>query len=127
MLQYIIYGSDFINLVDNSYEDFYYIVTSVIADNQGGHVLTEKEQKNFRAVLRRDRSAMTENAEKSEKTGCYTITTKRNVELKFNDLIRRKCDGKFFRITSDGVCSPENSGLDMRQVTAEERMIHEPI
>ncbi|MDE6034562.1 MAG: hypothetical protein K2G36_01450 [Ruminococcus sp.] len=126
MSQYIIFRSDFINLVDNSYEDFYYIVTSVIDDNQGGHVLTEKEQKKFRAVLRRDRSAMTENAEKPEKTACYTITTKRNIDLKFNDLIRRKSDGKFFRITSDSVSCPENSGLDMRQVTAEERMIHEP-
>ena len=85
--------------------------------------MTESEQKKFRAVVRRDRSGMTENAEKSEKTATYTITTPRNIELKFNDLIRRKSDGKFFRITSDGVCPPEFSGLDMRQVTAEERLI----
>ena len=127
MSQYNLNGSDFINLVDNSYEDFYYIVTSAIPDNQGGHVLSENEQKKFRAVLRRDRSAVTENAEKSEKTGSYTVTTERNIELKFNDLIMRKCDGKIFQITSDSVSTPESSGLDMRQVTAEERVINEPV
>lgn len=94
---------------------------SVIPDNEGGHILKETDRKEFKAVVRRDRSGQAENAEKQEKTASYTITTRRNIELKFNDLIKRKSDGKFFRITSESLSTPETSGLDMRQVTAEER------
>ncbi|MCM1315131.1 MAG: hypothetical protein NC205_01000 [Prevotella sp.] len=85
--------------------------------------MAETDRKIFRAAVRREHSGQAENAEKQEKNVTYTITTQRNIELKFNDLIKRKSDGKIFRITSDGLSSPETSGLDMRQVTAEERLI----
>ncbi|MDE6834982.1 MAG: hypothetical protein K2J39_12175, partial [Ruminococcus sp.] len=100
-----------------------YIVTSVISDSEGGQIMTQNNYIEFRAVIRRDYSGQAEIAEKQAKTATYTVTTRRNIELKFNDLIRRKCDGKMFRITSDGVSTPKTSGLDMRQVTAVERQI----
>ena len=61
-------------------------------------------------------------AEKQGVTALYTITTKKNVNLQYHDVIRRKSDGKVFRITSDGddKHTPDSAGLNMRQVTAEE-------
>lgn len=108
-------------MISDSYEDFYYIAVSMIADGEGGQTATKNEDKEFKAVVREDQSSETKTAEKSAKNTTYTITTRRNIKLKFNDLIRRKSDGKIFRITSDSRSTPKISGLDLRQVTAEER------
>lgn len=109
------------NLLDNSYENFCYIAVSMKSDGEGGQILAETDAEEFKAVAMEEKSTETKIAEKSDKNVTYTITTHRNIELKFNDLIKRKSDGKIFRITSDSQCTPKTAGLDMRQVTAEER------
>ena len=42
--------------------------------------------------------------------------------LSYNDIFKRKSDGKIFRVTSDGddKYTPDSAILNMRQVTAEE-------
>jgi hypothetical protein len=52
----------------------------------------------------------------------YTITTRKNINLQFNDIIRRSRDSKLFQIKSDGDdnSTPTSAGLDMRQVSAQE-------
>jgi hypothetical protein len=52
----------------------------------------------------------------------YTITTRQSVILQFHDIVRRESDGKIFRVTSDGKDNktPASSGLNIRQVEAEE-------
>lgn len=52
----------------------------------------------------------------------FTLLTKRNVILRFPDIIKRDRDGKYFRVTSDGDDNktPPTAGLDLRAVEAEE-------
>lgn len=61
-------------------------------------------------------------AEKQGVTALYTITTEKNVNLQYHDVLMRVSDSKIFRVTSDGDDNktPKNAGLNMRQVTAEE-------
>lgn len=109
------------SLINNSFEDFYYIAVSMMPDGEGGQISEKNNGGKFKAVVRTENFSETKIAEKSTKNVTYTITTRRNIELKFNELIKRKSDGKIFRITSDSRCAPSTSGLDMRQVTAEEK------
>ena len=52
----------------------------------------------------------------------YTITTKKNVVLRFHDVIRREKDGRILRVTTNGDdnATPASASLDMRVVSAEE-------
>lgn len=61
-------------------------------------------------------------AEKHGVTALYTITTRKNVNLQYHDVIRRESDKKIFRVTTDGDDNktPSSAALDMRQVSAEE-------
>ena len=56
----------------------------------------------------------------------FTLLTKKSVLLRFPDIIKRDRDGKYFRVTSDGDDNrtPENGGLDLRAVEAEETEIN---
>lgn len=109
------------SLINNNYESFCFISASLKSDGEGGQIFKKSDAEEFEAVLRTDKSVETEIAEKPEKNVTYTVTTHRDIQLKFNDLIKRKSDGKIFRITSDSQCPPKTARLDMRQVTAEER------
>lgn len=109
------------SLIDNSYEKFCFVSVMLKSDGEGGQTFQETDTQEFDAVVRTDKSVETEIAEKPAKNVTYTITTHRSIQLKFNDLIRRKSDGKIFRITSDSQCTPKTARLDMRQVTAEEK------
>lgn len=55
-------------------------------------------------------------------TSLYTITTRKNVNLQYHDIVKRLSDNKVFRVTSDGddQKTPASATLDMRNVTAEE-------
>ena len=52
----------------------------------------------------------------------YTLMTKRAIILRAFDIVKRKRDGKYFRVTSDGDDNqtPEVAALDLRAVEAEE-------
>lgn len=52
----------------------------------------------------------------------FTLFTKKSVILRFNDIVKRTRDGKYFRVTSDGDDNrtPNTAGLDLRAVEAEE-------
>lgn len=52
----------------------------------------------------------------------YTLFTKKSVVLKFNNIIKRDSDGRYFQVTSDGMDNrtPDSAGLDLRAVEAKE-------
>ena len=51
----------------------------------------------------------------------YTITVDKDKELGFHTILKRKKDGKTFRITSGGDCqTPKGAALNMRQYKAGE-------
>ena len=73
-------------------------------------------------TIRFDSSIEARAAEKQGVTSLYTIITNKNIVLQYHDVLRRKRDGKIFRVTSDGDDSftPDSASLNMRLATAEE-------
>lgn len=110
------------SLIDAFSEAFVMLVQTDTDDNYGGFDSTFTEGDEFHAASILDSSVQAKTAAVQGVTALYTITTSRSVNLKFHDVIKRKSDGKIFRITSDGddKKTPATTLLDMRQVSAEE-------
>ncbi|MDE6789846.1 MAG: hypothetical protein K2J47_11100 [Ruminococcus sp.] len=109
------------SLLTDLFETFNFIEKSPKPDGQGGFDINWTEGIEFQAYARLDNSIQSKIAEKLGVTSLYTITTNKNVTLENNDVIKRKSDGKFFRITSNGDDNktPDGASLNMRQVSAE--------
>lgn len=110
------------SLIDAFSEAFVMLVQADTDDNYGGFGSTFTEGDEFQAASVLDSSVQAKTAAVQGVTALYTITTSRSVNLKFHDVIKRKSDGKIFRITSDGddKKTPATTLLDMRHVSAEE-------
>lgn len=110
------------SLLDNAFEKFCFIDKSRKPDGEGGFTTEWAEGAEFEANARYDSSMQARIAEKQGVTSLYTIITKPEITLEYHDVIKRKEDGKIFRITSDGDDNktPKGAGLKMRQVSAEE-------
>ena len=99
------------------------IVNRIVVDDGYGGVYTEwHEGARFKAAIVFDSSIEARTAEAQGVKSLYTITTQKGITLQYHDVIKRIEDGKILRITSDGddKFTPRSSGLNMRQVTAEE-------
>ena len=103
-------------------EDCVLLNKQTVNDGYGGYITTYTEGAEVSAAIRFDSSIEARAAEKQGVTSLYTIITGRSFVLQYHDVLRRKRDGKIFRITSDGDDSytPNSASLDMRLVTAEE-------
>lgn len=95
------------------------------ADGEGGQVTQWADGTSFQAAITLSNSTKTTKAEKDVADNSFTVTTGKDIELKFHDVFRRVSDGKVFRVTSDGTDNktPDTAALNMRQVTAEEWML----
>lgn len=92
------------------------------SDGRGGVVSEWIEGAAFDAAITFDTSMQARTAEAQGVTALYTVTTTKALNLQYHDVFRRLRDGKIFRVTSDGDDrrTPDNAGLNMRQVSAEE-------
>lgn len=110
------------DLLNNAIETFCFVDKSRKPDGEGGFTTEWAEGAEFEANARYDSSMQARIAEKQGVTSLYTIITKPEITLEYHDVIKRKEDGKIFRITSDGDDNktPKGAGLKMRQVSAEE-------
>lgn len=88
----------------------------------GGYSTSWVEGAEFKAAIVLDSSMEARVAEKQGVTALYTITTNKNINLQYHDVLKRVRDGKIFRVTSDGddKHTPMSANLNMRQVSAEE-------
>lgn len=91
-------------------------------DGEGGFIVSWIESVIFQAAITFDASMESRIAEKQGVSSRYTITTPKSAKLEFHDVIKRKRDGKIFRITSDGddKVTPSSASFQFSQVTAEE-------
>lgn len=91
-------------------------------DGYGGSVTEWRKALEFYAAAVLDSSIEAQTALAAGVTGVYTITTERQLNLQYHDVIQRVSDGKVFRVTTDGddKKTPASAGLNMRQVRAEE-------
>lgn len=109
------------SLIDNMMCECIIMNATKRADPAGGTFTEWSEGDTIKAAIVNDQSMQSRVAEKEGVTSVYTITTHKDVVLEFHNVIKRKSDGKIFRVTSDAddKVAPAVSTLDIRQVTAE--------
>ena len=110
------------SLIDESMEDAIIINKISVPDGSGGTITAYVPGAKISAAFSFDTSTQARIAEAADAIGRYTITTKKNINLEYHTIIKRKKDSKVFRVTSDGDdnATPVSSYLDIRQVEAEE-------
>ncbi len=92
-----------------------------VSDNAGGFNTAWTEGLEFEAALSLDNSPEVRIGEMQGLTEVYTILYPNSISLEYHVVIRRKSDGKTFRITSDGedMKTPTISAMALRSVSAE--------
>lgn len=110
------------SLLQDALEPFVMMDKTTAPDGYGGYVATWADGASFDAAATVDTSMQARIGEKQGVTAMYTITTGKNMNLQYHDVVRRVSDSKIFRVTSDGddKKTPNSAMLNMRQVTAEE-------
>jgi len=110
------------SLVDNAMEATYIMDKTTTLDQYGGVKTVWKEGAEISVAYSFNSSTEARIAAQQGVNNRYTLLTKKAVVLQFPDVVKRKSDGKFFRITSDGKDNhtPATAGLDLRAVEAEE-------
>ena len=110
------------SLLDSAFEDFVMLDKLTAPDGFGGMLTRYVEGATIPAAAVLMASPEATIAQALTNKESFTITTRKNVNLQFHDILRRKSDGKIFRVTSDGddLKTPESATLNMRNVNAEE-------
>lgn len=111
------------SLLVKSMEDVCMMEKTRLSDGEGGFITQWTEGATFKASINFDTSMQARVADKQGVTSLYTVTTLKNAQLEFHDVIKRLSDGKIFRITSDGddKKTPSSAAFGQYlQVTAEE-------
>lgn len=110
------------SLLSGAMEDFIIQDKKTIADGYGGFSTQWTDGALIQCVAVLNTSIEMSVAQALGSTSKYTVTTNKNINLQYHDVIKRVRDNKIFRITSDGddKATPQSAMLDMRQVTAEE-------
>lgn len=92
------------------------------SDGYGGFIATWRDGAEFKAAITLDNSTEARIGAVQGVTALYTITTGKEINLQYHDVIKRKRDGKMFRVKSDGDdrMTPASAMLNMRQVSGEE-------
>ena len=113
--------NEVMSLLDEAFEKAYIMDKTTEPDGYGGVITTWAEGAQIECTFAMDSSLQAKLAEKQGVKDLYTITTRKNVVLRYHDWIKRARDGGFYRITSNGDDSetPVSAGLNMRVVSAE--------
>lgn len=108
------------SLLESAYEPFIFINKTFIPDGEGAGHFTWVEGAEFMATADFAQSSLARIAEMLTESVSCTVTTPKSMVLEPMDVIKRKSDGQYFRITSDGKNkkTPPSASLDMRQSTA---------
>lgn len=109
------------NLVENMMDACVIMNKSKVSDGEGGFTTEWTEGAEILAAITYNTSMSALIAQKEGVTSTYTITTYKENELDFHDVIKRVKDGRIFRVTSEAgdIVAPAISSLNMAQVTAE--------
>lgn len=110
------------SLLSNAYEGVVLMDKRRQPDGEGGWITEWLESVEIQAAITFDTSMESRIAEKQGVSSRYTVTTPKSAKLEYHDVIKRKRDGKIFRITSDGddKVTPSSASFQFAQVTAEE-------
>ena len=110
------------SLLTENMEDCVMLYKVPVPDGLGGIISKWQNGAIIKAAIAYNDSTESRIGEAQGVTAVYTISTKKNINLQYHDVLRRISDGKIFRITSDGddLKTPNSAMLNMRNVSAEE-------
>lgn len=110
------------SLLSDAMENFTILDRTTVPDGYGGAETVWKDGASIKAACVLNTSSEDIIAAQLTSSGNYTVTTKKNVNLQYHDVLRRERDKKIFRVTSNGDDNhtPASASLNMRNVTAEE-------
>lgn len=110
------------SLLDEAFEDFTIIDKVTVDDGYGGVVTRWFDGATIQGAMVFDSSAEMKVAAAMGSTSAYTFTVRKNVNLDYHTVLRRKSDDQIFRIisNSDDRKTPESANLNMLQYSAEE-------
>lgn len=110
------------SLVNDAMEKCYIMDRVTIPDGYGGVKTTYQLGAEILVAFSFNSSTEARIASQQGVNNRFTLLTKKSVNLRFPDIVKRDRDGKYFRITSDGDDNrtPNAAGLDLRAVEAEE-------
>lgn len=109
------------SLLDEYKESFAFMDKSHTRDAEGNPVVTwTQSEATFLAALRFDSSIQAKRAQAEGVQDLYTIITGKEIDLEYNDVVKRLGDGTTFRVTTSGKDNktPASAGLNMRAVSA---------
>lgn len=109
------------SLIDSMMDDCVLMNKIKVSDGEGGYIVEWSEGAPIQCAIVLDQTMQARIAEKQGVSSVYTITTKKDLKLEYHDVLKRKKDGKIYRVTSDYADkeSPSISTLDIAQVIAE--------
>ncbi len=109
------------SLIENMMTECIIMDKKRIPDGEGGFDVEWTEGATILAAITRDTTMNAMIAEAQGVKSVFTITTTRNIALDFHDVIKRKSDGRIFRVTTNvgEIIAPLASTLDIAQVLAE--------
>ena len=108
------------SLLNDSMEAFTVMNKTIVSDGYGGTTTTYTEGIDIQGAMPFDNSTQVKIAQVMGAKSIYTLTVRKNVELDYHTVLKRKRDGKHFRLTSGTNQTPASASLNMRQYSAEE-------
>ena len=110
------------SLLDEFTEKCTMIEKRRVSDGYGGYTTEYYDGISFKAAIINPNEIQQRVAQVEGVTALYTITTTKDLNLQYHDVLKRESDGKIFRVKSDGddKKTPKSATLNMRQVSAEE-------
>lgn len=109
------------SLLDEHKEKFAFMDKSHTIDSAGDPIVTwTQSEATFDAAIRFDSSVQAKRAQAEGVQDLYTIVTEKDIDLEFNDVIKRIEDGTTYRVTTSGKDNktPKSASLNMRAVSA---------
>lgn len=108
-------------ILDDYKEEFAFMDKTHTRDEEGNTITAwEQSEATFMAALRFDSSVQAKRAQAEGVQDLYTIITGKEVDLEFNDVVKRIEDGTTYRVTTSGKDNktPPSAWLNMRAVSA---------
>lgn len=109
------------SLLDEHKEDFAFMDKTHTRDDEGNPIVTwTQSAATFRASIRFDSSVQAKRAQAEGVQDLYTIIVSKDIDLEYNDVVKRLEDGTTYRVTTSGKDNhtPASAGLNMRAVSA---------
>ncbi|GEM_PF-1721909 len=110
------------SLLDEATEEFIFMNKTKVQSAYSGTKNEYSEGISIFGAMMLVSNTQTKIAEANGTKAIYDFSVDKSVFLDFHDVLKRKSDGVYFRITNnaDSYQTPESASLNMRQYTAEE-------